>query len=828
MNVDDLALIRGQLASLLGRGELSLLLGAGFSLANCTKSGHLPNSQGLRDLILDACGKKAGPKTALKDAYTFGRRELPDFDKFLASVFTVDSVPHWQEAIFYYAWNRIYTTNIDNVLDVAYEQALKVGKASAEYTFFNYTDPGLLSDTIGTVPVVTIHGTCSRLKDGFVFSDIEYGVAATKILDWHRELAARLMAGGLVVVGNQLDESDFDAYIAQRESAYPSKDVRPENWLVMPSPDEIKAENYRAAGFHVIDATAEELFAVLFSAQLPKTVADLVIETNPAIKKASTDQKALVWLRSSFSPVIVEMDDAKRQTGILRHFITGAHPDWFYIVNNAHAATLRSRDLTVRIAALMQTQAVGVGALNVIGPSGSGKTTAIRAAMAELVSTYRCMYEFNDAAGIDPDLLVSVISRFSEKSILIFYSASEFFYAISHVINKFSGKSNPFCLFVLEDRTSDYRQNYQQLKGGTPIPPFEMGELLIDDARALARKMGESGLRFEGFSDLSPEKQAARIIDKERGYGGDLLSALFSITTHENFEAKVYDEYYSVKDRKASYVLDIAAILDSLSLPLPISYLAGMLDCSVEDIDRYLANDLAGILLYSRKTLQVRCRHRVIATYYFEQCIAGHGSVDLIVGILTFLSRQFTVADIKHHPLSYRIYKELISFEFMYRNYFPSESSERDVEAVYHHAQGLFGNDGIFWLQFGRFYRKTGRLDEAIDCFRTGLGIYDSFQTRHSLGTTLLEKYLLDGCEDMKLYEEGVEALEVEALRRGSQDAYPVSTLITFLSRVVQANPSNSDAESKVKRHVSYAMQHFRDDKYAMNVVSDYFRHFGG
>jgi hypothetical protein len=80
----------------------------------------------------------------------------------------------------------------------------------------------------------------------------------------------------------------------------------------------------------------------------------------------------------------------------------------------------------------------------------------------------------------------------------------------------------------------------------------------------------------------------------------------------------------------------------------------------------------------------------------------------------------------------------------------------------------------------------------------------------------------------MKLYEEGVEALEVEALRRGSQDAYPVSTLITFLSRVVQANPSNSDAESKVKRHVSYAMQHFRDDKYAMNVVSDYFRHFGG
>lgn len=824
MNVDDLALIRGQLASLLGRGELSLLLGAGFSIENCTKNGHLPNSQGLRDRILDACGRKAGSKTTLKDAYTFGRRELPDFDKFLAGVFTVESVLNWQEAIFYYAWNRIYTTNIDNVLDVAYEQARRVGKASAEYTFFNYTDPGLLSETIGTVPVVTVHGTCRRLQDGFVFSDIEYGIAAAKILDWHRELAARLMAGGLVVVGNQLDESDFDAYIAQRESTYPGETTRPENWLVMPSPDDIKAENYRAAGFHVIDATAKEFFEALFSTEQPKTVADLVIETNPAIRKAATDRKALVWLKSSFSPVLLEMEDAKKQTGILRHFITGSHPDWFYIVHNAHAATNRARELATRLGSLMQAHAVGVGALNVIGPSGSGKTTAIRAALTELVSVYRCMYEFNDATGIEPDLLVSVISSFSEKSILIFYSAAEFFYAINHVINKFSGKSNPFCLFILEDRTSDYKQNHQQLKNDALIPPCVIGELSMDDARSLARKISESGLRFGGFSELPLERQASRIIDKERGYGGDLLSALFSLTTHENFEAKVFDEYYHVKDRRASHALDVVAILDSLGLRVPISYLAGMLDCSVEDVHSHLDNELAGILLYSGKTLQVRCRHRVIASYYFRECIAGHGSVELLLGVLTFLSRQFTVADIRHHPLSYRMYKELISLEFMYNNYFSRESSERDTSAVYHYSQTLFGNDGIFWLQFGRFYRKTERVDDAIDCFRTGLGIYDSFQTRHSLGTTLLEKYLMEGCRNWKLYEEGVEILEVEAAKRGDHDAYPTSTLIEFLSRVLKADPSNRDAEDRLKRCVNYAMRHFRNDQYVMNVVREHFR----
>ncbi|MBL0284124.1 MAG: SIR2 family protein [Zoogloea sp.] len=74
--------------------------------------------------------------------------------------------------IFSYLWNRIYTTNIDNVLSVAYQQAKSKGKTSADFALFNYTDPNLASNTIGRIPVVSIHGDIKRASEGFIFSSL--------------------------------------------------------------------------------------------------------------------------------------------------------------------------------------------------------------------------------------------------------------------------------------------------------------------------------------------------------------------------------------------------------------------------------------------------------------------------------------------------------------------------------------------------------------------------------------------------------------------------------------------------------------------------------
>ena len=555
----DREIIRNEIAPLLQKAEASLLLGAGFSLVNSSALGRLPTGDGLRDMILAKCGKKAGTRTTLKDAYLLGSRELPDFGVFLAECFTVKAVLPWQERIFSYPWGRIYTTNIDNVLNVAFEHCAKKSKLGGDFVFANYSDPSILSSAIGSIPVVSIHGTCLQLDEGFVFSSLEYAKAAIKVLDWHRDLAAKILTGGLVVVGNQLDESDIDSHLAIREGTYNSSGTAA-NFMVMPNPDEIKAANYGAAGYRVLDCTAEEFFTELFAASPPRTMADIVLSSTPTIKKAVADVKAMTWFRSAFRTAVVEMDEAKTKTGILRHFITGSDPDWFFIVNDAHATTSVAKTITSRALGQMQSSATGVGVLHITGPSGSGKTTAMRWAVRELVRTYPYVYEFDGNREIDTDLLKRMIEGFKEKTIFVFYSSAEYYFAINFIADRLQDHRKPYTLFILEDRTSAHRKSYRQIADPSRSEYFEFPELNLADAELIAEKMQSSGLVIPNFSEFEVVKRARIIVDKERGYSGDLLSALFSLTSHENFELKIFEEYHSVPEGLPRKILDVVSL----------------------------------------------------------------------------------------------------------------------------------------------------------------------------------------------------------------------------------------------------------------------------
>lgn len=822
MRESDKTIIANQISPKVGSGEISLLLGAGFSINNSNGEATIPGAESLKHELLKKCERQAGQKTSLKDAYQLASRTLENFNEVFSKFFTTNSAAPWQQKIFQYAWSRIYTTNIDNVLNVAESETRRQGKSAGEFKFFNYTDEGLISETIGIIPVITIHGTCSRLDDGFIFSTLEYAKAAAKILDWHNDLAARMIAGGVVIIGNQLDESDFDTYISRRSQTY-GQNIQSQNWIVLPNPDPIKSENWTAAGFTVIDSTAEEFFAVLYETCKPKNIGEILIEKVPTAKKATIDVKAATWFRGSFQLAFDEIEKAKHQTGLLKHFITGSHPDWFYIVNKAHANLQKGQELLNKAASLLQKNSTGVGIIHVIGPSGSGKTTAIRSTLETLVHTYKFTYEFNETQTIDKQLFRLIVDRLTEKSIFIFYSAAEYYFTIKEISDRHKDKVNPYCLFILEDRTSDHQKNRRQLSNPGITPEYvELGNLSHADAKAIAQKIEDAGHTFPRFSEKDLNARAGIILDKEKGFGGDLLSALFSLTNHENFETKIYQDYQSAENPLAKSILNTTSILHALNYNTPLDYIAGSLDEKTDNVVEKVNEDLAGILVIPQGTDIVRCRHRVIANYYFNNHIKGMGSISAIYGILNFLSRKFTVEDIKYHPLPYRIYRDIVSFEFLYEKYFPAQTRDSDTEKLYHECQKLYGRDGIFWLHFGRYYRKVGRPHEAVECFRTGLDFYESFQTKHSLGMTLLEIYISEG--DIKTFQEGISYLDSERQKRGSSDPYPTATMLQLLTKVLVKRPENLEAGVLAKTCWNFGIKHFRDDEFFTNVSTDYLR----
>ena len=106
MNESDKEILRTHIAPLLERGELSLLLGAGFSITNTVAGGleTLPGGDALKELLLKKCGKTPGPKTTLKDAYQFAKTKLAnEFDAIFASFFSSDLFC-FKLSLFFLSW----------------------------------------------------------------------------------------------------------------------------------------------------------------------------------------------------------------------------------------------------------------------------------------------------------------------------------------------------------------------------------------------------------------------------------------------------------------------------------------------------------------------------------------------------------------------------------------------------------------------------------------------------------------------------------------------------------------------------------------------------
>ncbi|MBB5606068.1 MULTISPECIES: hypothetical protein [unclassified Janthinobacterium] len=824
MNEIEKKNIKEVICPLILSGEAALLLGEHFSRGSSSLSGTIPNADELKNRLLNDCGKTPGSRTTLKDAYKYAERNIPNFSVYFSKIFSATKTSPWQDKIFEFVWNRIYTTNIDNSLNLSYSKVKKNGKNSADFVFLNYSDNSIIGSSIGSIPVISINGSIEFIENGFLLDNSEYGsVDSRKISDWHNELPARMLIGGLIVIG-ELDENDIDA--CSTALVFDSKDVehQPKNWVILNNPDEIKCSNYKAAGFVVIDSTPEEFFNFVYLNIAPVGIYEAMSKDVPAEKKSSFNIKAMVWFRSAFNTILNEIEKAKLQAGILRQFIMGAYPDWFYIQNNVHAVTPKIESLTRKVAYLMSTSQDKLGVLHVTGSSGSGKTTGIRASLHSLVNLYPYIYEFDSENGIDIEYLYSILDNFSEKSIIVFYSAAAYYYTVNALAIKLKDKPRPFVLFILEERTNSFLKNRHHLVDcATFATEFEFGRMSIDDAKAVAKKLDSLSIIFEGFSNNTIDQRAKIILDSERGYNGDLLSTLFSLTTHENFEDRIYKEYHSVAEGSPRDILEVTAIMSSLGFSIPINYMSGFLEIEPREIMEKMSHDLMGIAVMSKARMQVMCRHRVIADFYFKNCIAGKGNINLVVGILEFLSRQFTIADIRYHPLAYEIYRKIISFNFLYDDYFPKSSRRKDTERTYHEAQRFFGTDGVFWLQFGRFYRKIGEFDNAIDCFRTGLMFYDSFQTRHSLGTALLEKFVATNCLDEDLYAEGVAILDEEIIRRGPRDPYPTTTMCKLLLDIMQVRPSNTDVNERFLSCMNNGLKNFKDDITFQRIIKRYY-----
>ena len=232
-------------------GEYSLLLGAGASIGATGGNGRpLPTGVGLRDALMKEFEiEDEGDPLPLSQLYDYLQRTRREqIHEFLRAWFTKCS-PNWQQMLAEFNWHRIWTLNIDDVVETAYAEVGRPLEVLAWHERF--TDRA--SDSIEQI--IHLHGFAGRLlgaptnDNSLVFSLSDYAREVANPRTWHRVFFDEFSANPFLVIGAQLVE-EIDLIEALMPGNAASDMTGFPSVVVVPSITPIRRDQLESSGFH--------------------------------------------------------------------------------------------------------------------------------------------------------------------------------------------------------------------------------------------------------------------------------------------------------------------------------------------------------------------------------------------------------------------------------------------------------------------------------------------------------------------------------------------------------------------------------------------------
>ena len=793
------------------KGNVVFFAGAGFSIgARNTMGTDPPLGAELARILARECGWLYNgedlPSVYDQAQKHLGSKELQDV---LARYYRDCKPADWHIQLSFLQWYRIYTTNIDDVLEQVYK-----GHAAQRVDLItcptSYEDPDQWYDRVQSVH---LHGSVLDPAKGYTFTLEDFAGQTAMPNPWYQAMADDMMTRAFLFVGTSLTESPFHHYLNLRsQRSRGAEEIRAKAFVVSPNVSTIRRRQLEDNGFVVFEATGDEFFALL----LP-LVQNLVPDRLTLLKNRYPHQLAAIsqGLLSEQSELLRQFDfvtpnpppDVRGRTRSL--FFEGAEPTWEDIATNLDAP----REVTAQFLTQITDAPENVNALLLIGHAGSGKSTLLKRLAVELSRAGHSVYFMKSPERLNRNPISSFLNSASAKRTFFFFDE-----AVAHVdILEALVSHHPewTVTFLLAERPHVI---LPRLAGLTHLKPIvlDMPPLTRADSESIIRKLSDFG-RLGKLQGKSWADQLREFLSRSKK---QLLVAMKEATLGKGFNVILTNEFYSLASDGARLIYTITCLAYMHGAPVRRRHLLACLDGSDFDKAAILVNHLREVVIPWREGSDFLCpRHRVIAHQVATESSPLDVRREAVTSILIQLSPDITPYNISRRTPEYIAYRGLINLDNMILLFGEDYDT---ISEIYGDVKAYYGGQFLFWLQFGRAELYFDHFSLAENYLNQSLGIRDAengnFQALHHIAVLFLKRAL--AAEDLVRAEEdirhGSDILMDQIRERGHMDTYPYEALTTHKLKWLikrQGPRLREDLESLVETAKAGHERHPYDDR---------------
>ena len=251
----------------INRNQANLFAGAGFStLAKNRLGSHLPTGGQFAELLWTFLGypppyDSTSSLAELYEALIASGKPAAAISEFLnGNLLSVDSPREYQEIIKVF-WARIYTTNIDNIIEKIYAN---VSTPRLEIKSFPFDELPDRDQTLDRIQLVHLHGCLPCNPDEVTFSLGQFARRATPYDHLYDHFVRDYATKTTVFIGTALNEPLLWQYIEIRKAKRAEiGEERPKSFLICPSISAPKRQLLKAMNVVPVIGTTKDFLGWL-------------------------------------------------------------------------------------------------------------------------------------------------------------------------------------------------------------------------------------------------------------------------------------------------------------------------------------------------------------------------------------------------------------------------------------------------------------------------------------------------------------------------------------------------------------------------------------